>query len=181
MLLLAELHELVVDLLRGFGSAGRLLAGVRRVCVAIGSSVRGGCYGLCLGRRWGGGGLCAGLFGRLGGIALRVVGFGVVLEPHGVGVGRRGASGARRQDELGRLVVFARDEEHVAGGSVEELVEDLREASGAIVAEDALFGDSSGDGDSGKLGDLVEDLVEAAVVGPDGELVVDIGDLRAVR
>lgn len=109
-------------------------------------------------------------------IQLWVVRVGAFVEAHGVGAGRSRAAAARREDELSWLVRGGRDEEHVACGSVEELAEDLRGAGRAVAAEDPLFGDAAGDGDSGELRDLVKDLIEAGVIGGDGELVVEIGD-----
>jgi hypothetical protein len=110
-----------------------------------------------------------------------VVRFSVVVETHGAGVWRRRATATWGEDELCGFVFRAGEEEHVAGGAVEELTEDLRGDGGSIAAEDAFFGNAAGDGNASELGDLMEDLVEAGVLCRDRELVVEVGDPGAIR
>ncbi len=74
------------------------------------------------------------------------------------------------------MTVLLADEEHVAAGSLEQGGEDGTGSGGAVVAEDALVGDASGDGHAGLAGDIAEDLVEAGVIGGDGELTLRVSD-----
>ena len=104
----------------------------------------------------------------------------IVVEASCVGVRRGRAAAARRKNELRGLVAGAGDEQHVAGGAIEELAEHLGEASRTIVTEDAFFRDSTRNGDTGDSRDLVKDLVEARVIGLNTELIFDVGDVGAV-
>lgn len=169
-LLLAHAHQLVVDLLRCLDAIGRLRIGT--VC----GRLRGG--------GWDGRGRCCGAgfrlflrFGTLGSF------FGVAsfVEDTGVGVGRRSPSLTWGEDELRGRGAFAMDQEHIAAGAVEQGGENLRGSGRAVVSEDALFGDSSGDLHAGFGGDLAEDLVEAGVVRRDREEAVRIDHLRVFR
>jgi hypothetical protein len=108
---------------------------------------------------------------------LSIVGVGLVVEGLRVGVGRRGTTLARGEDELCRGSAVACQEEHVAAGAVQQLGEYLTGRVGAVFAEDTLVYDASCDFDAGLVGDLTEDLVEAGVVGGDGEDAVGEGDL----
>jgi hypothetical protein len=177
MLLLAELHELIEDLLRRPDAVGGVVLGVR------GAGGVGVCGGLGCGGRRGHGGRWLGvrLVRRLGWIDRLGIRFGVVVEAHGVGIGRCGATSPRGEDELGRLFRCAGDKQHIAAGPIEELIEDLGDGSGTVAAEDSFVRYASGDGDSGDLRYLMEDLIEAGVISGDGELVVQVGDPGTVR
>ncbi len=115
-----------------------------------------------------------------GGLTCLVVCIRIFVGPHGIRIRGRGSSVTRGQDELSPLVRGGCDEEHVAVGSVEELVENLRGMVRPVVAEDALFCDTACDGDSSELRDIVKDLIQARVIRRDRELMVDVGDLRAI-
>jgi len=67
--------------------------------------------------------------------------------------------------------------EHVAASAVEQFRKNLWKRSGAVLAEDAFVDDATRDLDSRHAGDLTENLVQAGVVGGDGEGIVGIGDL----
>ena len=187
MLLLAQAHELVVDLLRRLDPVGGLLlGGVRRwrsggsgVGVALNGGGCGcwrgsGCRGLGLRRRlWRVGLGCFGLpHGWL-------VGSGVV-EAGGVGVRWRRAAHAWGEDQFCRRGGGVLDDDHVAGGAVEEGCEHLGRGCGAVLAEDALVGYAAGDLDAGLMRDLAEYLVEAGVAGRDGEQTAGVGDPGAL-
>jgi hypothetical protein len=51
---------------------------------------------------------------------------------------------------------------------------------GAVLSEDAFVGDAAGDLDSGLVGDLAQNLVEAGVAGGDKERTGGVGDLSVV-
>jgi hypothetical protein len=85
------------------------------------------------------------------------------------------------EDELGWGVAVALDEKHVAARAIEQGCEDLRGRVGAVLSEDALVGDTSGDIDSGLAGDLTKNLIEAGVAGSDEEGTVGVGDLSVAR
>jgi hypothetical protein len=155
LLLLAHALQLLVNLLWGFDSVGRL--GLR--CVG-GGGRGGGCrihgWGdwVVLRRRRS----LRGLIGLRGEISLR---FGSVVEGGGVGIGWSGPSVTRSEDELGEGGVVALDEDHVGGGAVEEGCEHLSGVGGAVVAEDSLVRYTAGNLHAGVTGDLAENLVKA--------------------
>jgi hypothetical protein len=62
---------------------------------------------------------------------------------------------------LGRFAIDAGDEQHVAGGAIEQLSEYFGGFRRAIVAEDALLSDAAGDVDSSEPRDLTKNGVEA--------------------
>ena len=72
------------------------------------------------------------------------------------------------------------NEDHVAAGTVEQRRQDLIRRSWAVIAKDALIFDAAGDLHSGVCGDLPENLVEAGIVGGDGERAIGVGDLGSV-
>ena len=87
----------------------------------------------------------------------------------------------RCEDELGWSVAVAVDEKHVAAGAVEQSCEDLGGSVGAILPEDTLVDDTSGDLESGLPGDFAENLVEARVAGRDEERAGVVADFCVVR
>ena len=99
------------------------------------------------------------------------------LEALRVGIGRSRAALTRSQDEFCGCVSGALDEKHVAAGAVEQGGEDLCGGCRAVIAKDALIGDTTGDFDSGEAGDVVKNLVEAGVAGRYGDHIVGVGDL----
>jgi hypothetical protein len=188
LLLFLLLFQLIVDLLRGFDSVGRLLRG--------GAGIRSGglgwrgCRRGCLFRRGSRGGLLGASERLLGGgifwrasappsTELRgevgVVAFGFT---GGVWVGGGDAAVARGEDEFLNAMLRAFKQEDVASGAVEELSEDGLCGARAVGAVDAFVADSAGDLHPGEAGDVAEDVVERGVLGGDGELVggeVDAG------
>jgi hypothetical protein len=91
----------------------------------------------------------------VGGFGARNCGwFGCIVKGMGVRVWGCCATLAWGQDEFGWSVAVSLDEEHVAAGAVEQSREDLGGSVGAVLSEDAFVGDTSGDFDSGLVGDL---------------------------
>ena len=72
------------------------------------------------------------------------------------------------------------NDEHVATCAVEKGREDLARRCGTIGAEDALVGDAASDLHAGEAGDVAQDLIEAGVVGVDGEKAICVLDVGAV-
>jgi hypothetical protein len=97
-----------------------------------------------------------------------------------VRIGRSGWSAARGKDKFDRGyaggMVRVLSDEDVAGGAFEQCGQDPGGGVGTIVAEDVLIGYGAGDLHAGDAGDCVEDLVEAGVVGNDGEATVLVRD-----
>ena len=99
-------------------------------------------------------------------------------------IGRSGRAVAWGEDKLDGggtargviLIIETLSDEDVAGGAIEEGREDLCGGIGAVVSEDVLIGDGAGDLHAGEAGDGVENLVEAGVVGDDGEVAILVGD-----
>ena len=98
-----------------------------------------------------------------------------------MGVRRSGTSHARSEDEFRRFVSGRLDKKDVAPGAVEEGPQDFAGGSGAVVSEDSFFCDTPRDLDSGEARDLPQDLIEAGVVGRNGKVTVDVGDLSPPR
>ena len=156
LLLTAQTHQLVVDLLRRFGPVGRLLIGgvgrLRsglwwcrvRVAVRWGRLDRGSDRVWSRGLRLGFDRLRRGKCGWSPIVVSRVV------ESRCVRVGRRDAAGTRSEDEFGGFVTFACGEEHIAAGAVEQGAENLGGRRRSVVTEDAFLGHASGDLDSGE-------------------------------
>ena len=72
-------------------------------------------------------------------------------------------------------------EDHIAAGAVEQFGQNLIGRRGAILTKDTLIGNAAGDLHSCIRGDLAKDLVEAGVVGCDGEFAVGVGYLGSRR
>lgn len=174
LLLLAHALQLLVDLLRGFDSVGRLgLRGAGGSGWCCSGWVHGWGDGIDL-RGWRG---FRGRVGLCGEISLL---FGSVVEGGGAGIRWSGAAITRREDEFGEGGVVALDEDDVGGGAVEQRGQDLGWVSGAVVAEDSLIRDTAGYLHAGVGGDLAENLIETGVVGGDEEAAVGIGNLSAI-
>jgi len=101
----------------------------------------------------------------------------MIVEGSRVRIRRGWAALARGEDEFGRSVSVWMGNEHVAASAVEQFRKNLWKRSGAVLAEDAFVDDATRDLDSRHAGDLTENLVQAGVVGGDGEGIVGIGDL----
>ena len=99
-------------------------------------------------------------------------------------IGRSGRAVAWGEDKLDGggtawgviLIIETLSDEDVTGSAVEESGEHLCRSVGTVAAENVLIGDSASDLHSGEAGDGVENLVEAGVVGDDGEAALLVGD-----
>ena len=124
--------------------------------------------------------------GRAGGNGLGrgecgfVVGFVVGCVDGRIGAGGSCSSATRGENEAGSVVGVAGEKEDVGSGSVEEGCDYRREGRGAVVSEDSLVRDSSGDLEAGCSRDCPQNLVEAGVIGSDIHLPVGEGDLCGV-
>jgi hypothetical protein len=102
---------------------------------------------------------------------------GIVVPVASVGVGWRGTTALRGEDELGWDVGGGVAQEHIAASSIDQAGQNLGGRGRAILAEDTFVGNASGDLHPSLAADIAENLIEAGVVGGDFELAVGENNL----